>query len=176
MKKFFASLITVALLATMPITAFAGEAELNNDNKSAYVDVTAKYASGITDAGTIYNVDVTWESMEFIYTATGVKTWNPENHQYEVVNSDGAWNHTTSEITVTNHSNAIVTTSFTFDPVTDSTVTGSFNNATVELPSAEGMASDAAELTGKTTFTVDGTMPESQTEFVKVGTITVTIE
>lgn len=176
MKKFFALLLAVMMIATMSVTAFAAESELTNDKKSESVDVTAKYASGVTDGGTVYNVDISWDSMEFTYTESGVNTWNPEKHEYEVVGTGGAWNHTTSTVTVTNHSNAAVTAKFSFSPVAGGTVTGSFNNATVALPSAVDKATDAAELTGTSDFTIDGTVASTQTTAAKVGTITITIE
>lgn len=176
MKKLFAIILAVAMIATMSVTAFAAEAELNNEKKSESVEVTAKYASGVTDAGTVYNVDLSWESMEFTYTAAGVNTWNPDNHRYEVVGAGGAWNHTTSVITATNHSNAAVKVSFKFDAIEGGTVTGSFNNTSIDLPSAVDKAMNASELTGTSTFTIGGTVSADQTAFEKVGTITITIE
>ena len=176
MKKLFTILLAVMMIATMSVTAFAAESELTNDKKSESVDVTAKYASGVTDAGTVYNVDISWESKEFTYTAAGVNTWNPETHQYEVVGAGGAWNDSTSIITVTNHSNAGVTASFKFEAVENGTVTGSFDNASIQLPSAVDKATDDASLTGTTTFTVGGSMSADQTTATKVGSITITIE
>ncbi|MBQ8174974.1 MAG: hypothetical protein IJ009_06175 [Clostridia bacterium] len=176
MKKLITILLAVAMMATLSVTAFAAESELNNDKKTETIDVKAKYTSGVTDAGTIYSVDLSWESMEFTYSASGKNTWNPDTHKYEVVDEGGAWNHSTSTITVTNHSNAEVTAKFTFAPVAGGTVTGSFNNTSVVLPSAENKATDATELTGTSTFTIGGSVDSAQTEFAKVGTITVTIE
>lgn len=176
MKKIFTPFLAVMMIATMSVTAFAAESTLDTNNKSESIDVTAKYASGVTEAGTIYNVDVTWDSMEFTYTADGVNTWNPEKHEYEVVAVGGAWNHTTSTITMTNHSNAAVTAKFSFTPVNGSTVTGSFNNNSIELPSAVNKALDDAELTGTSIFTIGGTVATTQTETAKVGTIIITIE
>lgn len=176
MKKMFSLILAVMMIATMSVTAFAAESELTGSDKSESVNVTAKYASGITEAGTVYNVDVTWDSMEFTYTVGGVNTWNPETHQYEVVGAGGAWNHTTSKVTVTNHSNVAVTAKFSFAPVEGGTVTGSFDKSSVELPSAVGKAVNAAELTGTSTFTIGGTVASTQTEVATVGTITITIE
>ena len=73
--------------------------------------------------------------------------------------------------------NAQISASLTFDALEEyAGLTGSFDNASFILPSAENKAVDDAELTGLATLNLDGTLDKSVTDFTKVGTITVTVE
>ena len=77
---------------------------------------------------------------------------------------------------MTNHSNDGVTVTFDFEALDAySTVSGAFSKEVAALPSAEGMALDAAELTASTELTLSGTLSDSVTALTKVGTVTVTI-
>ena len=113
-------------------------------------------------------------TMQFTFTESGSKTWNPNNHSY-TENTTTGWTASGNTVTVTNHSNVGVTASFGFEALTAyNTVIGSFDVASKAL--AAGVVDgydDAESVTAK--LTLAGTLAESVTSFTKVGTITVTI-
>ena len=172
MKKLTAAILTSALILSLNVTALAAT---NDGTNGTGVDVNAKYVDGVAAATTI-SVDVTWEAMEFTYTVSGTKTWDAAKHEY-VISATDAWSGSDNEITVTNHSNAAVNAEFAFAPLTEySTVNGTFSQNVLDLPSAEGKALDAAEITGKSALTLSGTLEKDTTAMTKVGTVTVTIK
>lgn len=173
MKRILVTILITAMLLAMTTTAFAATIEENGGSDT--ISVNAQYVDGVTGA-TKYSVDVSWGVMQFTYETSGTKTWNAEHHRYDIVSSTGAWNATGNEITVTNHSNTGITASFAFSALTNyKDVTGSFTKASITLPTAEGRATDAADLTGKTTLTLGGTLAESAVSMTKIGVVTVTI-
>ncbi len=153
---------------SLSVTALAA----NNDGTNGTdIDVNAKYVDSVAAATTI-SVDVTWEAMEFTYTVSGTKTWDAAKHEY-VISATDAWSGSDNEITVTNHSNAAVNAEFAFAPLTEyRTVNGTFSQNVLNLPTAEGKAVDAAEITGKTVLTLSGTLEKATTAMTKVGTVT----
>lgn len=172
-KKALSVIIALVLMAAMSISAAAANATTGAGTKD--IDVSAKYVDGVATE-TVYSVDVAWDSMEFTYTVSGTKVWNPAKHDYEVSTSD-AWSTENNGITVVNHSNAAVKAEFSFAPVESySSVSGTFSAASLSFPSAEGKALNAAELTGKTVLTLSGTLDKSVVDMTKVGTVTVTIK
>ena len=68
-------------------------------------DVNGTYQAGSSGA-VVYSVDIAWTNMNFTYTGAG-EAWDPETHQYSG-SSEGAWTASNDSITVTNHSNAAV--------------------------------------------------------------------
>ena len=64
MKKIFATLLAVAMLASMSVTAFAEE---NTSATPTEITVTGKYTPGAT-TGEIISADIAWEAMDFTYT------------------------------------------------------------------------------------------------------------
>lgn len=172
MKKFLTLFLAVVTALAMSTTAFA--VTMDNTSAPQEIDVNAKYVDGVS-APDIYSVDVSWGAMEFTYTVSGTKTWDPSTHEYEV-STVGEWSESGNTVTVTNHSNDGVTVTFDFEALDAySTVSGAFSKGVAALPSAEGMALDAAELTASTELTLSGTLSDSVTALTKVGTVTVTI-
>lgn len=171
MKKLTAAILSLALILSLSVTAFAAT---NDGATGTDIDVNAKYVDGVATATKI-SVDVTWDAMEFTYTVSGTKTWDAAKHDY-TVSTSGAWSASGNEIRVTNHSNTAVKAAFSFEALAAySTVKGIFSENELSLPTAEGKAVDAAELTGKTALTLSGTLDKSTTAMTKVGTVTVTI-
>ncbi len=179
MKKLFAIIISVAMLATMSVTAFAadGNGSVNTAGGSQNIDITANFNQGVEQAA-VYKVDVEWGSMEFTYTEPSAGVWNPETHQYEGKVYQGFWSHEadSNKITVTNHSNAEVTVNFAVE--LPSGIYGNFTNVDNETITSLSLAS--AEYTAVTEaptavayFNVTGGMINIPG---KLGTITITIE
>ena len=174
MKKLLTSALALVLSLSLCVPAFAVESTVTEDGGKKEIDVNAKYVDN-TQTPTVYHVDVSWGAMEFTYTVSGTKTWNAEAHNY-TVSTSGAWTATGNEITVTNHSNTAVKADFTYAKATSfDTVTGSFTQNSLSLPTAEGKATTEAALTGKTTLTLGGTLASDKTALTKVGTVTVAI-
>lgn len=173
MKKIISLILAMVMVLSLSVTVFA--AELDNDTKQEEIDVSAKYVDGVS-GGTVYSVDLNWGAMEFTYTVSGSSVWNPDTHTYDTTTSD-TWTASGNEITITNHSNAAIKATFAFsalDAYKD--VTGSFSAAELNLPSAEGKATDAAELTATTALTLAGELPSTATTMTKIGAITVVIQ
>ena len=174
MKKLLTAVLALALSLSLCAPAFAAESTITEDGGKKEIDVNAKYVDSV-DTTTVYNVDVSWGAMEFTYTVSGTKTWNPETHTYEVSTS-GAWTASGNEITVTNHSNTGIKADFTYAEATGfDTVTGSFTQNSFTLPSAEGKAISDAALIGKTALTLGGTLSSDKTALTRVGKVTVKI-
>lgn len=176
MKKLVSILLALALASSIgAVTVFAaGGSETGLEPTDKEIGVNAKYVDGTT-GGEVISIDLSWGAMEFTYTETGSKTWNPETHEYDA-NTSTDWTASGNEITVTNHSNAAVNAAFKYDKATGfDSCNGTFSSTSVDLPSAEGKAVDDSELKSTVTFTVSGTIDSSVVNFTKVGTITVTL-
>ena len=174
MKKLLTVVLTVALALSMSVSAFAEESTVTEDGGNQSIDVNAKYNDSI-QTPTVYHVDLTWGAMEFTYTVSGTKTWNADAHNY-TVSTSGAWTASGNEIAVTNHSNTGIKADFTYAKAAGfDTVTGSFSQSSLTLPTAEGRETTDAALTGKTTLTLGGTLASDKTVSTKVGTVTVAI-
>ena len=180
MKKIMSLALALVMLMSLSVTAFAADTSpktVEAENGTAEIAVSATYKEDVTSASDTYNVVVTWSGMEFTYTVEGTQTWNAETHKYDVqMDETGTWSESTATVTVTNHSNVAVTATLSFAAVEAyNTVTGKFDNGTIELPSAVDKATNAAELTGTAKLTLEGTLASTVTESTNVGTITVTI-
>lgn len=174
MKKITVFALSLVLALSLCVPAFAAESTVTSNGDTQDIDVNARYVDGVATP-TVYNVDVSWDAMEFTYTVSGTRTWDAEKHEY-AVSTSGAWTASGNEITVTNHSNTGIKADFTYEKETGfDTVTGSFSQSSLTLPTAEGKATHAAELTGKTALTLSGTLASDKTDLIKVGKVTVAI-
>ena len=173
MKKLFATLLAVAMLASMTVTAFA--AETNTGTQDTEITVNGSFVPG-TAADEIISVDVAWEAMDFTYTGASQGTWNPVTHAYEGA-IEGGWSDNTPAITVTNHSNVAVnaTLGFTADVTgvvgTFTEVSGTENDNILELATAEGTEVANAP-TATANFGISGAAIDADKT---LGTITVAI-
>lgn len=121
MKKAFALLLTLALIATMTVASFAVEVPAGDEGASA--TLSASYTSGF-DYGVVYGVELDWNgnSMVFKYNAGTQGAWDAENHEYAAP-TDAGWEVDTLTITVKNHSNAQVYTSVSVRDVAGDDIT-----------------------------------------------------
>ena len=171
MKKITTLLAAAALVCTMGTTAFAADQD-GVGTGSYNTDVKGTYQAG-SSGDVVYSVDIAWTDMSFIYTGAGEGTWDPETHQYSG-SSEGAWTASNDSITVTNHSNAAVKATASYQAETgyeSTTMTFGNNEATV----ATAVGTEVASAPSATiTVTPGGTLAESANGG-KIGTITVSI-
>lgn len=178
MKKLFAILLAIALLCTMSVSAFAATVDTTGSETSK--DLTVKYAEGQKNHA--HAATIQWNSMEFTYHA-GTQTWNTETMKWEY--EDGVWSEA-STVKVSNKSSEAITVKFAFTAAEQANgVTGitvkqngtevgesghSIAKATEGSSTANGTATECV-------FTVQpvGTYTGTNTEAVKVGTITITL-
>jgi len=180
MRKLFAILLAVAMMATMSMTAFAAEGSenINTNNGSVTIDIAATYNEGQA-ASEVISVDVKWGAMTFEYTAASAGTWNPDTHKYDGV-AEAKWTASGNTITVTNHSNTAVDAQFVYTKSEQTQVTGklsavsgTFENNTLSLASAENTAVTAAP-SGEVKLELSGDL-EKELTGTTVGTVTITI-
>ena len=167
MKRITTILMTLAMVMSLGVTAFASE-------YGGSKDVTAKYEKNESEKP-IYNVDLNWGDMTFTYTETTTKVWNPDTHTYDITVA-GSWDKTESTITVKNHSNVSVGVSMSIISVDETGVDVSLTGGNANLAAGEvGNVNGAASVTG--TVKVSGKPNSTVTENgIKVASITVTIE
>ena len=157
----------------IPATSFTIQSEQSGDGTGSYsAEVKGTYHPGGSGA-VVYSVDIAWTDMSFTYTGAGEGTWDPETHQYSG-SSEGAWTASNDSITVTNHSNAAVKATASYQAETgyeSTTMTFGNNGATV----ATAVGTEVASAPSATiTVTPGGTLAESANGG-KIGTITVSI-
>ena len=171
MKKLFTLNLAILMIATMSISAFAATVA-TTDNTSK--DLTVVYASGSkVDA---YSATIEWSSMEFTYTSAA-QTWNTTKLEWES-NGEATWSES-GTVKITNRSSQAITAKFGFTAAADSKgVTGiTVNGAAID---ANGYSiGDATSGTATSeTFNIlpTGTYTGTNTNAVKVGSITITLD
>lgn len=173
MKKLVFVILTVALLCAMPVSAFAASPITSKDGSDS-APVKGTYVPG-SAATTVYSVDITWGSMEFTYTDASDGVWNPEDHTYSGAKAAG-WTcaDDANKITVTNHSNAVVTAKLSYETAAGyAGIEGSFTESSLRLDTAVGTARDAAP-SKSTELNLSGKLTAG-TENETIGTVTVTL-
>lgn len=107
MKKVLATILVLTLVLASVSFAFAEShnslASPITENKDVKVNVTSK-----TGGGTVYKIDIAWDSMNFTYSKGANDTWDPVDHRHEGSVAAHFEGTNTANITVTNHSNASV--------------------------------------------------------------------
>lgn len=166
MKKILSIILTLVLILSMSMTAFAAESH----------DVIGNYVTA-SEGDTVYAVDIAWGSMEFAYEVPA-DVWNSEEHKYES-GGDAQWEHSdgANMVTVTNRSNAAVTVTVTTN-VKDSNITASVENGSFILGSAaEGATTSVAgtETKGTAAVTLSGTLTDKEAKKAVIGSVTVTV-
>ena len=171
MKRIISFTLALASALALAAPAMAEEATIGQGNQN--IEVYAKYEDGST-TDTVYSVDISWGNMQFTYAKSGTRTWVPSTHTYED-GTTSAWTADGNTITVTNHSNAEVTASFSFAPLSNlPDLQGSFSVPTQTLAAgAENNYAGADSLT--TALTLSGAYTGAET-FTQVGTVTVAIQ
>ena len=168
MKKTVAILLTLALVLSLAIPAFAADSDSR--------DVTAKYEKTEIGGEGIRSFEQSWGDLTFTYAETVEKTWNANTHDYDE-EVTGGWTKDSADITVISHSNVELKVTMTVASVegTGVEVTIVGGTGTLEAATPENV-DNAPSITG--TVKVSG-IPNGDVvsaEGVKVASITVTVE
>lgn len=117
------------------------------------------------------NVDITWQDMYFSYSGDEL-VWNPKTHSYEKI-KDGAWSETQNKIDVSNNSNVDISVGLEFivAPGFES-LSGSFYSDGVALDGNVVISQDENK---KFNLVLDGSIPSTTEDYIKGGTVTVTV-
>lgn len=204
MKKNFKKIAAVALSCVltlgMTVNAFAADLDpskpdqldsRNNITPTGVNLITLTGGSGETSRDVkvtikksetpVYRVDVTWESMDFVYDL-GDGLWNPENHKFDTTNAKikkGDAEDADSTIKVTNHSNAKMNIKVTYAAsATANGFGGNVSNGEFSLNTAVGTVfgsapNNTATLTLNATNVTDEGFNDNDN--FTVGTVKVTI-
>lgn len=175
-KKILTGLLTLAMLMTTGITTFAADGSSMTDEGTGEktIDVTASYQPAGSESDPVYSVDIIWENMNFEYTDSGEKVWNPETHTYSNA-TEGRWDKTEANITVTNHSNVAVNIVIVYTSTANTGITGRITKTSATLQAGELEKPDEAD-SMTATLKISGRPNDSVTKYgVKIGTITIQI-
>ncbi|MBR4077655.1 MAG: hypothetical protein IKK17_03515 [Oscillospiraceae bacterium] len=173
MKKTISVLLTLVLMLSLSVTAFAADATVAPATDSA--DINATYVAGAA-GGVVFSVDIEWSAMNFTYQAAGQPVWDPETHNYSEAIPE-KWEGS-GTVTITNHSNTAldVTPSYAMDSGYEATelnftVDGEAVNGAVIVESA---ADTNAAVEKVITVTPKGKLASGANG--KIGTVTVTVD
>lgn len=175
MKKIVSLILSVILLLSLSITAFATETNsITEAEGAASSDVTASYVAG-NAGGTVYKVDITWENMDFEYHDVSNPVWDAENHVYLSEDAKPAHWEGKGTITITNHSNTnlAVTPSYTAKEGYEN-IWFTFSSKPLYVTTAETGNAETNYLYCQVSEYSQGVLTEG-TENATIGTITVTI-
>ena len=167
MKKIIAATLALTLSMSMGNLVYAVE------DKSA--EIKATYQAGKENTDTVYSVDVKWGSLEYTYSSSVTKSWDPTTLKYKETSGTSSWTcqEGADQITVTNNSNADITASLAYDKI-DSNITGTFTNSKIGLKSAEG--TNVGESPSETTtLSLKGALSDTTAAKEEIGNVTVTI-
>lgn len=172
MKHTTASFLAFALAASTSVAVFATSTTDGSTDTS--IQVNGSYQTGSTT--NVISVDITWDNMDFIYSAGNKGTWNPKTHTYTDSTEGWSWDNQTGDstktlpaITVVNHSNTSVNVAFSFVSTTNiEGLVGSFHkydesSNLIDLPDSKLTLATAVDTDvesapqEKTYFSVDGT-------------------
>lgn len=182
-NKIFTGLLTLAMVMTTSITAFAADTPgtVGTDNGTKTIDVEAKYVNGMTTQDVI-SVDVSWGAMQFTYSVGGTKTWDATNHTY-TENKTPSWAESGNTVKLTNHSNVDIKAALGFTAETEyNGITGTFKydngksaeGGVITLNAGVENKPESADYVNAT-LELSGELADNVSTFKKVGTVTVTI-
>lgn len=178
MKKFISLVLTLLILTTLAVPALAadGSGSLDGLGTGQYdIPVVGEFKDGLPSAPTIA-VDIAWANLNFVYKVQGTNVWNPQTHEFDVVDKIVGWEGK-GTVLVANHSNVPVNVGFIFQAETNMTgLTGNFTKPTFELASPVRGSAQSEAPNDFTELTLSGgSLSPEQTTEVKIGTVTVSI-
>lgn len=164
-------LIALCLVCLLPICLLA-EGDREGDVNATYVP---------TETKKVYSVDISWSGLDFTYNGPSKGTWDPSTHVYENP-VPGSWAEGNGTITITNHSNSVITAKFDYTPELNAkdvsmTFGGLDNNSKITVDSADngdGQSGTAKEKI--VTVKPNGQLSDSFKNKEKIGTIKITLD
>ena len=183
MKKWFTLPLAAGCLVLLAMPALANEGHMNRPSDLSTIPVKGSYQEKL-ETETVYSVDISWGSMEFVYAKEGTGVWNPETHSYDNVSGAG-WQYPAggpgglagNEVQITNHSNTKIVCSLDF--TTEEAfpeIVGTFDRPEISISSAEGKAVDDETLTQKSKLNMQGALAEQVVTPTPIGEILVTLQ
>lgn len=180
-KKLLVILLALSLLVALSVPVFAIGSESGNvdvliDSDGDGTPDSEENPSDIDPASRVYSVNVTWESLDFMFSGT----WNPEKAEYEgawMTNNGEGWTADNAQtITVENRSNVSVSVSATMDTTEKYGVSASLsaNASGTELGSAAEADAVVNGVGPSVDFTVTVEGNPTVSDGFTVGQITVT--
>ena len=177
MKKLFAILLAIAMIAALSVTAFAANNAAGSLQGGNEVAVYGKYIAG-ADPIDVYEVVIEWDTMKFDYTDAQM-IWDTTELDW-VVEEAAAWSvaeGSSNEITLTNKSSKDVVATFTWAPGANYTgITAAWTGLTdnkVTVLSALNNEGDAG--VAAVEFMPAGQLADTVTILTQLGNITVAI-
>ena len=177
MKKFFALILALVMMASLSVTAFAGEVDspLGLEPEDSYTVIVSGIYNRVNNQAPVYGVDITWANLEFTYTE--IFNWSADDKAY-TERDKGYWEETSGTITVTNRSNAAIVATLrdfsadnhNFEFIIDDVEVGVVN---VELASVTDSTPGA--ITTKTVTVSLAEETEAISDNMTIGTIAVVI-
>ena len=166
-KKF---LFTSILLIFSMVMSFTAYADYDKDVKGKVIDNTKK-------STVLYDVDVTWGNMKFIYKTLIIRTWDENTHKYNEEYSSH-WESDGDGILITNHSNKNIKATLTYRSLRGyEDVKGVLsNNGVINLPSAVGKGVYDKSLRGKCNLTLKGDLGRGYNNYIPIGKVKMVID
>ncbi|MDO4331249.1 MAG: hypothetical protein Q4C58_00995 [Eubacteriales bacterium] len=171
MKKIVAATLVFVLSAGNMVYASAAEPTPGNNT----AEILATYNEEEPDPAIVYSVDVEWGSLEYTYDSGKTLTWNPETLKYVETVGTSTWSceENADKITVTNNSNTEITATLSYEQI-DSNISGKFDQAKIDLKTAEGTTAGSGP-SGTATLSLNGALSDTATTKTEIGKVTVTI-
>lgn len=145
------------ILFLLPIFSFF---IMGNTIKQESVSVTV----GEVDAP-VYNMEITWDNMEFTYSETVNYVWNKNTHIYELTESTYKWNSNENNVSIKNNSFMSVHMELTYVG-TNEEISGTFNIPKQTIGSGNTIISK---------LILEGKLSTNNTNYIKVGSINLKI-
>ena len=113
----------------------------------------------------VYNVEVTWDAMEFTYTETINYIWNKENFTYELDESTYKWNTSSNSIKISNKSTVPINMELKYLGEKEN-IKGTFDITNKKLNANENIISK---------LILSGELPSQNTNYIQTGVINLEI-
>lgn len=133
---------------------------MGNTIKEESISVTV----GEVDAP-VYNMQVTWNKMEFTYVETINYIWDNNSHTYDLSDSTYKWSSEENMVTIKNNSAMSVNIELEYAGI-NKEITGQFDISEATINSNKSINSK---------LTLGGKLSETNTSYTKVGSINLKI-
>jgi len=133
---------------------------MGNTIKQEDISVTV----GTVDAP-VYNMEITWDNMEFTYSETVNYVWNKNTHVYDLGESTYKWNSSENSVSIKNNSYMSINMELKYVGINED-ISGIFDIPSKTIESGKNITS---------TLTLNGKLSDDKTSYIKVGSINLKI-